>query len=254
MNIINIALNTYKEAIRDKVLYIILVFSIFMVSSSILLSSLSLGQSKKVMVDFGLASISIFGVLLTIFSGTTLLHKEIEKKTIYLLLTKPMSRFEFIIGKHLGLSLTLLIITSLMTTFFYCIIILLLQDYNLNYLNVILLSYFEFIILISLAIFFSSFTSPTMAAVYTLAIYVIGHFSKDLVNFGKISGNQLIIKLTEAIYYIIPDLEKLNLKNIVLYGSNNITQEIILSGILYSIFYTVSVLLFSSLLFELKDF
>jgi ABC-type transport system involved in multi-copper enzyme maturation permease subunit len=254
MNIVPIAINTYKEAIRDKVLYIILVFSIFMLGSSIILSNLSLGQNKKVIIDFGLASLSIFGVLLTIFSGTNLLNKEIEKKTIYLLLTKPMSRLEFILGKHLGLSLTLLTIISLMTFFFYGLIILSLQDYNLSYLKVILLSYFEMIILISIAIFFSTFTPPTMSAFYTLGIYIIGHFSKDLVNFGKMSGNNLIIKLTEMIYYIVPDLEKLNFKNIVLYSSNSITQEVIISAILYAILYTFSVLLISILSFELKDF
>jgi hypothetical protein len=93
-----------------------------------------------------------------------------------------------------------------------------------------------------------------MGAVYTLGVYIIGHFSRDLVNFGKMSGNHLMIKFTEMVYYIMPDLEKLNLKNIVLYSSNNITQEIIVSGIIYSILYTISVLLISVLFFELKEF
>jgi ABC-type transport system involved in multi-copper enzyme maturation permease subunit len=254
MNILPIALNTFKEAIRDKVLYVILLFSVVLISSSFLLSSLSLGQNERVITDLGLASISIFGVLITLFIGTNLLNKEIDKKTIYLLLTKPLRRAEFIIGKHIGLSLTLFVITLFMTVCFYCLIWFTTDSYPLVYLQAIFLTYVELLLLIAVAILFSTFAPPTMSAIYTLAVYLIGHFSRDLLNLGSMSDNPTFIAITKAIYFILPDLEKLNLKNIVLYSKDGINPDLFTGGILYGVLYTVIILILSIFIFEFKEF
>jgi Cu-processing system permease protein len=254
MNIGPIAYNTYKESIRDKILYVILLFSLVMISSSILLSAISLGQGEKVIVDIGLASISIFGVLLTLFIGTNLLNKEIDKKTIYLLLTKPLRRSEFILGKHIGLSLTLLVIITMMSLAFYGLIWFSTGNAPLVYLQAILLNYIELTLLVSVAILFSTIASPIMSSIYTLSVYVIGHFSKDLLNFGEMSGNDTFKLVTKAIYYILPDLEKLNVKNIVLYYPTGLASDIFTGGIIYGLLYTIVILTLAIFNFEFKEF
>ncbi len=254
MNIVPIAYNTYRESIRDKILYVILLFSLMMIMSSILLSSLSLGQNEKVIVDLGLASISIFGVLLTMFIGTNLLNKEIDKKTIYLLLTKPLRRSEFILGKHIGLSLTLLVIVTMMSATFYGLIWFTTGNTPLIYLQAILLNYVELVLLVSLAILFSTIASPIMSSIYTLAVYIIGHFSKDLLNFGIMSGNETFIMITKTIYYVLPDLEKLNVKNIVLYNPTGLAPDIFTGGIIYGLLYTSVILILAIFNFEFKEF
>jgi len=254
MNLLPIAYNTYKEAIRDKILYIILMFSLVMISSSMILSLLSLGQSFRVIVDIGLGTISIFGLLITLFVGTNLINREIDKKTIYLLLTKPLRRADFILGKHLGLSLTLLVITFLMSVAFYFLVWIISQEISFVYLQAIFLNYIELVLLVAFAIFFSTLASPVMSSIYTLSIYVIGHFTKDLLDFGRMTQNESLIKVLEIIYYILPDFERLNVKNLVIYSSNGIPMDVISSGFLYGFIYTATLLLMSVLIFEFKEF
>lgn len=254
MNLLPIALNTYKEAIRDKVLYIILLFSVVMIGGSLILSALSLGQNDKIIVDLGLASINIFGVLIALFVGTNLLNKEIEKKTIYLLLTKPLRKSGFILGKHIGLSLTLFVIISLMTLFFYGLLYFVTGQLPPIYLQAIFLTYIELVLLIAVAIFFSTIAPPVMSAIYTLAVYIIGHFSRDLLNFGELSQNPLLMNITKSIYYVLPDLEKLNIKNLVTYNAQSLSPEIFSSGLVYGLLYTSVLLVLAIFSFEFKEF
>lgn len=254
MSILPVAYNTYKESVRDKILYVILLFSVFMTGASFFLSALSLGQNNKIVVDLGLASINIFGVLITLFVGTSLLYKEVDKKTIYLLLTKPLRRSDFILGKHLGLSITLFVVLTMMTIFFYGIVFITGAPILIEYLWAILLSYIELTVLIAVAIAFSTIASPIMSSIYTLCIYIIGHFSNDLVNFGKMTQNETVILLTKAVYYILPDLEKFNVKNLVVYSADKINYDLITGSIGYGLLYTFMLLSLAVLSFELKDF
>lgn len=254
MSILPVAYNTYKESVRDKILYVILLFSVFMTGASFFLSAISLGQNHKIVVDLGLASINIFGVLITLFVGTSLLYKEVDKKTIYLLLTKPLRRSDFILGKHLGLSITLFVVLTMMTIFFYGVVFITGAPILVEYLWAILLSYIELTVLIAVAIVFSTIASPIMSSIYTLCIYIIGHFSNDLVNFGKMTQNETIIMLTKAIYYILPDLEKFNVKNLVVYSADKINYDLITGSIGYGLLYTFMLLSLAVLSFELKDF
>ena len=119
MSFLPLAMNTLRESIRDKLLYVILFFALIMIGSGVILSALSLNQQTKIVMDLGLSSISVFGLIITVFVGTSLVSKEIDKKTIFLLLSKPLRRRDFILGKFVGLSLTLLIIFSAMALCFY---------------------------------------------------------------------------------------------------------------------------------------
>lgn len=259
MNLIPLAFNTHREAIRDKILYVILVFALLMISLSILMSFISLSQEDKIVMDMGLSSINIFGLLITIFVGTTLLHKEIERKTIFLLLPKPLRRSDFILGKYLGLCTTLFIITLAMSLTFYLVYWYTTRHFDqvLKILPVsgqaILFIYIELMLITAIAIFFSTFSSSVMSAIFTLGMYVIGHLTQDIVNFGKLSGNAIVEALTTIIYYILPDLERLNLKNQVMFGTE-LPTESLLTSLGYGFLYTTVLLILSIIIFESREF
>lgn len=254
-----LAFNTHREAIRDKILYLILVFAVMMMGAGVLLSFLSLNQEGKIVVDLGLSSISIFGLMITIFIGTTLIHKEIERKTVFLLLPKPLHRAEFILGKYLGLCTTLLVITVAMAATFYAIIALLTRHWEaiLDIVaptgQAILLMYVELMLLTAVAIFFSTFSSSVMSAVFTIGTYVVGHLSQDIVNFGKLSNNDSLILVTKGIYYLLPDLERLNLKNELMFGPG-VPPEVLLASAGYGLLYALTLLMLSIWIFNQREF
>lgn len=259
MGMMPLAFNTHREAIRDKILYLILVFAILMMGAGVLLSYLSLNQEGKIVIDLGLSSISIFGLLITIFIGTTLIHKEIERKTVFLLLPKPLHRAEFILGKYVGLCTTLFVVVLSMAITFYGIIVLLTRHWQaiLDIVaptsQAILLIYIELMLLTAVAIFFSTFSSSIMSATFTMGIYVVGHLSQDIVNFGKLSGNEMLIMMTQAIYYVLPDLERLNLKNELMFGPG-VSPEVLFASVGYGLLYALTLLILSIGIFSKREF
>lgn len=259
MSFLPLALNTLRETIRDKILYVILVFALIMIASSALLADLSLGQQGRIVVDLGLSAISVFGLIITIFVGTNLLNKEIDKKTIYLILSKPIRRSEFILGKFLGLSLTLGVITLAMSACFFAVLWTTLRGVGIDPLtwfptSVMALSliYVEMLLLTAGAIFFSTFASPVMSAMFTLGLYLIGHMSYDILNFGQITGKVMLQQVTQALFYILPDLERLNLKNVLLH--ERIPMDVFGSSIGYGLLYIAGLLVLSMMIFEGKEF
>lgn len=258
MRSIPLALNTLREAIRDKILYVILLFAFILIASGVLLTSLSLNQENKIVMDLGLSSISIFGLIITVFVGTNLLNKEIDKKTIYLLLSKPMHRADFIMGKFLGLSLTLLIITLSMGLAFYAVL-----WYTSGGLSgimpilessaqALLLIYLELVVLTAVAVFFSTFATPIMGAIFTLATYTIGHMSNDIVAFGKLSKNPVLEQISQLMFYVLPDLERLNLKNHLM--TSAVPSEVLGGSLAYGLMYTLALLFLSMAIFDFKEF
>ena len=260
MSFIPLALNTLRETIRDKILYVILLFALLMIASGVLLSMLSLNQQNKIVMDLGLSSISIFGLIITIFVGTNLVSKEIDKKTIFLLISKPIRRSHFILGKYIGLCLTLLIIMGAMSLTFYGVlayIFSITQEGNFitwipSTAMALCLIYVEMMLLTACAIFFSTFSSPVMSAMFTLAVYIMGHLSNDLLQIGKISGQASLEQLTYFIFYFLPDLERLNLKNVVL--NRPVGLEIFGNSLLYGCLYISALLILSMVIFEGKEF
>lgn len=259
MNLIPLALNTLRETIRDKILYVILIFALLMIASGTLLSSLSLNQQGRIVLDLGLSSISVFGLIITVFVGTNLLNKEIDKKTIYLLLSKPLRRSDFILGKFLGLSLTLGIITLAMGAAFYAVLWSTLKGMGQDpliwvptSLMALVLIYVEMLLLTAGAIFFSTFATPVMSAMFTLALYLIGHMSYDILQFGRMTGQTLLTELTRLIFYVLPDLERLNLKNVLV--QQPVPADVFGSALLYGGLYIAGLLVLSMLIFEGKEF
>jgi len=250
--ILSISLNTFRENLREKLLYNLLIFALLMIGSSILLSRLTLGDYHRLILDLGLASINIFGVLIAIFVGISLVSKEIDKKTIYTIISKPVPRYAFLLGKYLGLVITLLANTIVMII--GLLIVLQVMDVPITALlfKSLAMIFIELMVITAVALLFSTFTSSTLSAIFTLAIYVIGHLSADLKTFGdklETMGRGVV----NALYYVMPNLERFNLKGHVTNHVDLPTTDLLLT-LAYGLSYTAMLLLLSAMIFQRRDF
>jgi len=253
MKIRAIAGITFKEAKRDRILYLLFFFAAVGIVASRVLAILTVGDRIKIIKDVGLASISLFGVLMAILIGTGLVYKEIDKKTIYTLLAKPLYRAEFILGKFLGLVVTLFVMTAAMTLIFLAIAYAHTLKFEGRLLVAVAYIFLELVLITAVAILFSSFSTPILSSLFALAFYLIGHLSWGL---------ELIIKkmqpgagkvLVRGLYMILPDLENFNFKTEVVHGLT-IPPGIYLSSFLYGVCYTAFILGLAVLIFRRRDF
>lgn len=251
-NIITIAKNTFKEAIRDKIIYGILAFAILFIASTVLFGSLSLGEDIKIIRDFGLAGIYLFSVIIAIFMGTSLIYKEIEKKTIYILLSKPVSSTEIILGKFIGLIAALKLVIILMAGVYLTVVGLKGGGFDWRGLVAIVMIIPEIAIFISLSILFSTFSTPFAATIYSVLILVIGHSLNFMLLSVKKSAPAFKYFI-ETAYYLLPNLEKFNLRNIVVQNSSLNLKEIILS-LIYGIIYASIILFLANLSLKKQEF
>ncbi len=248
-----IAINTFKEAIRDRILYLLVFFSLLMILASVVISTLSVGQNARIVVDMGLAAISLFSVIIAVFIGTNLLFKEIDKRTIISLLSKPIRRRDFILGKYLGLIFTLLVLDLIMSGIFLLILYLFQRIWYPPVLWIILFLFLEVMVITAAAIFFSTITSPLLSALFTFSLYGIGHYTKDLRMLGHLSKNPALEWVTSALYYVLPNLEHFNLQNQLSGGIAMVPGSFILV-MAYGLFYVLFLLVLSVLFFQKKEF
>lgn len=249
--ILVIAQNTFKETIRDRILYGILAFALLFIFSITLLGSLSLGEDAKIIENFGLAGIYIFSLIITIFLGASLIYKEIEKRTIYLILSKPVSTWQIVAGKFLGLMASVILTTALMTLVFFGVVILKTGAFNYLSLMAIFMQIFEMAIFVAMLIVFSTFSTPLASTIYTVIILYVGHLLNLLLKLAHRSGIFLKFLITGA-YYIFPNLEKFNLRDLVIHNTRVSGGEII-TAITYSIFYSALLLYLASLLLKTEE-
>lgn len=248
-----IAINTFKEAVRNKILYTLLFFALIMMAFSLVLDQATIGQRNKIIKDLGLASINLFGVIIAVVIGINLIYKEIEKRTIYPLLAKPVRRASFLVGKYFGILLTLVIEVLLMSFFFFLLVWLYEGRFDPYLLLAILMIFVELSVLAAVAIFFSSFSTPVLSGMFTFSVYVIGHLTSFLREFGINSGSAFIRQVTQIFYYVLPNLERFNLKTHAVYHIP-IENSQILFSMAYGILYSAIVMLFAVLCFEKRDF
>src|SRR5438552_16478980 len=178
-----IARNAFREAVRDRVLYKLVVFALLLIAGAIFLGELSGGQAAKILVDLGLSASLLFGVLIAIFVGVGLVYKELERRTLYAILSKPIGRGEFLLGKYLGLCLTLLVNVIIMGAGVSLALIYIRRGWDPLAIKIwpsIMLIYFELMIITGVALLFSTFSSPALSGLLTFFVFVIGHFSADL--------------------------------------------------------------------------
>lgn len=215
--VLAIARNTFKETIRDRILYSLVGFSVLVIAASLLAASVSLGQEARVIQDFGLTAMLIFLLIITIFIGTQLVYREVERKTVYLVLSKPVSRDAFYLGKFLGLSATLFVVAAIMGTVFLALVAFKTGTFSVSGLMAILFMCLEAWILTAVGMLFSSFTSPLASAIYTFSLALIGHSSESIWRIAQ-KAQPAVKYILEGVYYLFPNLEKFNLRNEVVFG------------------------------------
>src|SRR5512134_3475936 len=253
--ILSVAANTFRETIRNKILYAILAFSLFVIGMTFFLADLSVGDFARIIADVGLASIHVFGVIMAVFLGITLVSNEVDRKTIYLILSKPVRRHEFILGKTLGLSFTLALTTLAMAVVLF--LVHLAYQYGGRAEPGIFVAsagiYMELVLLTCLASLFSTFTTPVLSAIFTISMFLIGHVTRDLLFFGGQSKIAAVKWGSLALFYLLPNLENFNWKNEVAYGElRSLSVLGWASG--YLACYAAAVLISACLLFSRKDF
>jgi len=253
MTIKTIALNTFKEAIRDRILYLLFFFAALAMIVSRILALLTVGDRAKIIKDVGLASVSLFGTLMAILIGTGLVYKEIEKRTIFTLISKPMRRYEFLLGKFFGLVLTLFVILLLMSIIFLALVFAYTSAIDWRLLLAVLFVFVELILITAVAILFSSFSTPILSSLFALCFTLIGHFSWSLETLIKKIPAGALKVLAQVAYTILPDLENFNYKTEVVHGLAIPAQTLLYSAA-YGILYTVFILMLAVLVFRRRDF
>lgn len=249
-----IASNGFREVIRDRILYLIGLFALLLVIALRLLPEVAATNENKIFLDVGLAAIEILGVIVAVFVGTGLINKEIEKRTVLVLIPKPVSRAEFIIGKHFGLSGVLAVLTVAMTVIYLILLSFSKIDYPLGSILVSTLYLFlELSLLTAVALTFGVFTSSLLATLLSFAVYLMGNLSRDIVASGNLSRNSSIESLTQSLYLVLPDLSRLNLKNEAVYGILPSLQTL-LGNAVYGVLYTVLLLAIAILIFSRRQF
>jgi ABC-2 type transport system permease protein len=252
MRILAIARNTFREAVRDKVLYVLLFFAAVCIFGSKALGWISIGQDIKIVKDISLAAVSVFGVLIAIFVGTNLVYKEIDKRTIYTILSSPVHRWEFIVGKYLGLAFLLALVTAVMSVVTTLYLTFLGGQVDLTFLLAILLIYWQLLLVTALAVFLSACASPILGALIVFSAYVLGHATNILIDLPDHFNDTFAQKIMMAAYYIIPNLSNFDIRA---EAANGVQVELtyVLWVLLYGTAYTVFLLVLASLAFQDKD-
>lgn len=249
-----IALNTFKETIRNRILINIFVFAFFIFILSVIIGEWSLGEQIKVITDFGLSGLHIIAVLIAIFIGINLVSKEINSRTIYNTLSKNIERWQFLLGHFFGLAITLFINMILLGIVLILILSIYSAAFDFGLMIPVSLIYGEMLIIIAFSIFFSIITNPTLSAIYTIFIFITGSLINDvLVIFENLeTQNQILNSIIYFLSWILPDLQ---LYNIIAEYVHQIpiTASYFLSVLIYTIFYLAFVLTASILIFNKKD-
>ena len=247
-----IAQNTFKENIRNRIMMVILFFSAALITLSGVISHWSLNEQVKIIKDFGLAAISIFGLLIAMFVGVRTFYQEIERKTVYMLVSKPIARSQIILGKYAGLAGTVLMNLGILTVCLLCIDYLIEQKIAWDILPAVALGILEIFLIIACAVFFSMLTSSVLSSILTFLIYVMGHMAPDVMLYTKLHPESAINPLLKIIYAVIPNLENFNIKSAVV-GNLSLPDNAIMYAALYGVAYTGIVLILTIVIFSRKD-
>jgi len=254
--VFTIAKNVFQEMVRDRILYIIGFYTFTLAIAFRLLPEFAATTEDKMFLDFGLGTMSIVNLIVAVFVGTGVINKEIDKRTILVLIAKPVSRSEIITGKFLGLSAVLAVVVAAMTVIY----LVFLQIANIPYSLVSIFIAAIFLILqlsliTAVAITFGVFTSSLLGVTLTLAVYLMGNITPDLVNLGRLTNSAFIQSMTQGLYLILPDLTRLNLKNDAVYGLLALPDATtLITNVLYGLFYIVLLLAIANFIFAQREF
>ncbi|MEM4546864.1 MAG: hypothetical protein Q6L50_03050 [Gloeomargarita sp. GMQP_bins_120] len=249
-----IAKHTFLELLRERLLYLAGLYAIFLVAGGALITEVAAATENKIIPDFGLALMLIFGLVIVVFTTPNLLAREVEKRTIFILIAKPMSRLELVVGKHLGLVGALVVLLLLMSVVYFGYLSLLRISYPLTAILVAIgFMMLEFALLTAAALLFSVFTSPLIATFLTVSTFFIGHLSSDVITLGRLIRNPQLLQVLKGLFLVVPDLSRLDWKNTAVYGL--LPDTVILwSSVLYGILYTIFLLSATVLIFARREF
>jgi len=261
-----VAWAVFKESVRDRVPYSMVLFAALLMAASFLISQLTAGQDVKIIKDLGLAALSIFGLIIAVFIGIGLVSKEVERRSVFALLTKPVTRAQFILGKYAGLAMTLVVNLTLMTVAYYFVLLYMdsmampaakaawptpaADPWLLLAIGLIVC---ELLLVTALAIFFSTFSSPLLSAMLTLGFWVAGHFNSDLRHFETVVDVPAVAWLGRALYYLLPNLAPFDVKAEVVYGLT-VSGAHVGATVAYGVVYVAVLLLGSIAIFRRRDF
>jgi ABC-type transport system involved in multi-copper enzyme maturation permease subunit len=251
-----IARNAFREAVRDRVLYNLILFVLLLIGGAIFLGELSAGQESKIIVDLGLSAMLLFGAFIAIFVGVGLVYKEIERRTLYAILSKPIGRGQFLLGKYLGLCATLLVNVIIMGVGVSLALAYIKRGWDPLMVKIwpaILLIYFELAIITGVALLFSSFSSPALSALLTFFVFIIGHFSADLKTLAGTSSSTAARFVFRALYYLLPNLANYSVITPVAHGMLPGARSMALA-IIYAIVYCAVLLAAATLIISRRNF
>lgn len=251
-NILALANSTFLETVRDRIFYLVAVFGFIMLASTAILSPLTVGAQGKIMADVGLASMVLFGLLVVIFVGSNMVRKEMEKGTIVTILSKPVGRREYLLGKFLGLNLTLTAMLGIMGLVFLLMLFLAPGSFSFRFLGAFYLTFLELTLINAVVVFFSTSVSPILAAVFTLGVFAAGHLSQSIKDFGEMQGSVFQHQTSQLVYYMIPNLEVFNLRGPVVHGTP-VSGEHLVMATIYCFAWTALLLLVAGSIFSRKE-
>lgn len=257
-----IAVNVFRESVRDKVLYNLVLFAILLIGASYMLGQLTAGQDVKIIKDLGLAATSIFGLFIAVFMGIGLVSKEVERRSIYALLAKPIHRYQLVVGKYCGLVLTLTVNVSVMAAALYLVLAYMAWGVapevartwdapalDPAVLKAVVLILVELMLVTAVALFFSTFSTPMLSAALTFGFFIVGHFSSDLRSFQDVVDSPAAASLARGLYWVLPNLAQFDVKSAVVHGQpvpSGYVGMVIAYGAAYiAMLLTVSVVIFS---------
>lgn len=261
-----IAVNVFRESVRDKVLYNLVFFAILLMGTSYLLGQLTAGQDVKIIKDLGLAATSIFGLFIAVFIGIGLVSKEVERRSIYSLLSKPIERYQLVVGKYVGLVLTLAVNLSVMAVALYVVLAYMAwmagplaaaawdaPALDPALMKAVALTFVELAIVTAIALFFSTFSTPMLSAALTFGLFIAGRFSADLRNFNDVVESPAVSLLARALYWILPNLGPFDVRAQVVHGQPVTLGYMALSSV-YGLLYIAALVVAAAAIFSRRDF
>ena len=261
-----IAVSVFRESVRDRVPYNLVLFAVLLIASSFLLGQLTAGQDVKIIKDLGLAATAVFGLFIAIFIGIGLVSKEVERRSIYALLAKPISRSQLIVGKYAGLVLTLAVNVTVMTVALYAVLAYMTWTESAQFqagwdapgidpalLKAVFLIFVELMLITALALFFSTFSTPLLSAALTFGLYIVGHFNADLRNFEQVVDSRAAAWFARGLYHLLPDLSAFDIKTDVVHGLA-VPAGYVAMTTAYGLTYIAVLLLVATVIFSRRDF
>lgn len=248
-----IATNTVRESVRSKLLYGLLFFAVLLIGSGAIVASLSYVEGDRILQDVGLGAVRLFGVAIAILVGINLIHREVDRRTVYTILSKPISRADFLVGKFLGLTLTIWLQMAIMGVAFVGVSLATGAPLGWPHAAFFLLTGAELALMVGVATLFSAFTTPVLAAFFTTGVWAVGHLTRELRDLGAGSGSTAVEWTTWVAHRVLPDLESFNLSSEAAHLLPITTADVVLPMI-YGIAYLVVVLILAVGIFERRDF